>query len=88
MTDRTRTAERVFRFALWAKALNGALELAGGILQLLTSSPAIQAFVARITVHELTEDPTDVVAHAVLSFGRQLGAPACSELCTSSFTVS
>lgn len=66
--------ERLFRWSLWAKGINGMVEVVGGMLLLLTSSAVIQAFINRITLPELTEDPTDLIAHAVHVAGEQLGA--------------
>jgi uncharacterized membrane protein len=66
--------EKVFRFSLLAKGLDGLLELVAGAVLLFTSSVSIQAWVNRLTAHELSEDPTDLVAHALLSLGKQLGA--------------
>lgn len=65
---------RFYTSVLLLKGLNGLLELLGAGALLLTTSVGIQKFVYRITSHELTEDPTDVVARVVLNLGQQLGA--------------
>lgn len=66
--------EKIFRLSLLAKGLHGLLELIAGAVLLCTPSVSIQAWVNRLTAHELSEDPTDLVAHALLSLGKQLGA--------------
>lgn len=68
---RTTTVDRTllditFRVSLVLKGLDGALELAGGIL-LLVVSPAQMGVLARLlTQHELSEDPNDLVATALV----------------------
>lgn len=69
---------RIFRVGLWVKALDGALELLGGLLFLLVPLSALNHLVILATQHELVEDPQDWVATtlrhtaAQLSIGGQL----------------
>jgi uncharacterized membrane protein len=69
---------RVFVVGLWGKALDGALELVGGVLLLLIPPARIHALVIALTQHELVEDPQDWLATALrhaaaqLSVGSQL----------------
>ena len=58
--------ERLFLLGVWLKALDGALELLGGVA-LLTVSPAfILQSVQILTQDEIVEDPHDLVANALL----------------------
>lgn len=66
--------DRAFVISMLAKGFNGLLELIGGALLLMTSSQSIQQFVSRITAEELSEDPTDFLAHFALSLGHQIGS--------------
>ena len=59
--------DNTFHLTLLAKGLNGLLETIGGFLLLITSSNSIHAFVNFITIEELSEDPTDIVANAISS---------------------
>ncbi len=64
-TDRT-LLDLTFRVSLVLKGLDGVLELVGGFL-LLVVSPAQMGFLARLlTQHELSEDPNDLVATALV----------------------
>ena len=62
----TTLLDRTFRIALILKGLDGVLEVIGGIL-LLIISPRQMGVIARLlTQHELSEDPHDVIANAVI----------------------
>jgi uncharacterized membrane protein len=69
---------RVFLVGLWAKAIDGALELVGGVLLLLIPPATLNALVIALTQHELVENPQDWLAMtlrytaAQLSVGSQL----------------
>ena len=54
------------------KGLDGALEIAGGVLLLLVSPATIQSIVRRLTQHELSQDPHDVIAAHLLRSTRDL----------------
>ena len=63
---------RLFRAGMWLKGLDGLLELAGGIALLVLSSGQIVRVAAFVTRRELSEDPHDPVAHAILAAARHL----------------
>lgn len=58
--------DRVFRISLILKALDGALEILGGLLFLVLSPTQISSVVRRLTQHELSQDPHDFVARHLL----------------------
>lgn len=60
---------RLFAAGMWIKALDGALEMIGGLLLLVLSPAAIGRLVMALTQHELVEDPHDRVATALRSAG-------------------
>ena len=53
---------RLFRVSLALKAIDGILEMAGGILLSIFNRRALNRMVIVLTQHELTEDPKDFVA--------------------------
>jgi uncharacterized membrane protein len=59
-------AHRVFWLAIIFKALDGVLEVAGGIVLLSISRQSVVSLVYTIFREELTEDPTDWFANFVL----------------------
>jgi uncharacterized membrane protein len=66
-TEPTRDAlDTTFDVALVLKGIDGFLELVGGILLLLVSPDSINHFAQRITQHELSEDPNDLLVHHLL----------------------
>lgn len=68
--------DRFFRVALVLKGLDGVLELVGGILLLVVTPDQINALVRFLTQHELSEDPNDLVANALLTFAQSLDVSA------------
>lgn len=68
--------DRFFRVALILKGLDGVLELVGGILLLVVTPDQIDAVVRFLTQHELSEDPNDLIANAVLNFAASLDVSA------------
>lgn len=58
----TDLTDRAFLIGVLLKGVDGALELAGGILLLAIPHPAIGRLVAALTRSELAEDPHDWVA--------------------------
>jgi uncharacterized membrane protein len=69
---RSRALDRTFRFSVIVKGVDGALEIVGGVLLLLVSPATIQSIVRRLTQHELSEDPHDVIASHLLRSTRDL----------------
>jgi uncharacterized membrane protein len=64
---RSRTLlDRTFFVSLILKGLDGVLELIGGILLLVVTPAQINDVARFLTQHELSEDPHDVIANAVL----------------------
>lgn len=61
-----------FRIGLVLKGVDGVLELAGGVLLLVVSPGQLGAMARFLTQHELSEDPNDVVANAVLRLAGSL----------------
>ncbi len=73
--DRT-LLDLTFRVSLVLKGLDGALELVGGFL-LLVVSPAQMGILARLlTQHEISEDPNDLVATALVHLAGTLTVSA------------
>jgi uncharacterized membrane protein len=64
--------DRTFEISIILKGLDGALELIGGVLLLAVSPATINHLIARVTQHELSEDPNDVIATRLLHFGAGL----------------
>jgi len=60
------TLDRVFRVSLMVKAIDGVLEIAGGLLLLVISPDRLDALARSLTQHELSEDPHDVFATHLL----------------------
>jgi uncharacterized membrane protein len=61
-----------FQFALIFKALDGVLEVAGGLVLLFVSPQTLQAWVHTLTQHELSEDPHDFLFSHLVSGARHL----------------
>ena len=63
---------RLFRLGMWLKGLDGLLEVAGGVVLAVASRHQIAALVHQLVRGELSEDPHDVVANALLGMARHL----------------
>ncbi len=61
-----RSLDRVFRISVTLKGIDGALEVAGGLLLLILSPTTIHATVRTLTEHELSQDPHDFIARHLL----------------------
>jgi uncharacterized membrane protein len=68
--------DRTFEISIILKGLDGALELIGGLLLLAISPATINHLIARVTQHELSEDPHDIIATRLLHFGAGLTGSA------------
>jgi uncharacterized membrane protein len=68
--------DTTFEVSIILKGLDGLLELAGGLLLLAVSPATINHLIARLTQHELSEDPHDLVATRLLHFGNGLTGSA------------
>ena len=58
--------DRVFRISVTLKAIDGALEIIGGLVLLVFSPSQINAIAHTVTQHELSEDPHDFIARHLL----------------------
>jgi len=58
--------DRTFFVSLILKGMDGMFELIGGVLLLVVTPAQIGAVARVLTQHELSEDPHDVIANAVL----------------------
>ena len=65
-----------FEVSIFAKGLDGIVELVGGLLLLLVTPAAINHFVGAVTQHELSEDPHDFIASRLLRLSSGLTGPA------------
>ena len=75
-TEERTLLDRTFQVSLILKGLDGVLELIGGVLLLLVS-PAQLGSVARfLTQHELSEDPHDLIANALVHYAGTLTVSA------------
>lgn len=68
--------DRTFFVSLILKGLDGVLELIGGILLLVVSPGQIGAITRFLTQHELSEDPHDLIANALLHMTGSLSVSA------------
>lgn len=68
--------DRVFVVGLVLKALDGVLELVGGILLLFVTPGQIDQVVRALTQHELAEDPNDLIANALVNAAASLDVSA------------
>lgn len=67
---RTPLLNRIFVIGLWGKAIDGVLELIGGILLLVILPATLHHLVIVLTQHELVEDPHDLKVHGALALVR------------------
>lgn len=68
--------DKAFFISLILKGLDGVLELIGGILLLIVSPQQIGAIAQALTQHELSEDPHDLIANALLHLTSSLSLSA------------
>lgn len=59
-----------FVIGLILKGLNGLTELVGATVMLFVTPEEVRSFVRALTFHELTEDPHDLLANALLSMAK------------------
>jgi uncharacterized membrane protein len=60
-----------FEIGLLIKGIDGILEVLGSILLLLVSPNQVHKIIAKITRHELSEDPNDFIAKLLLSLSNR-----------------
>lgn len=63
---------RIFEIGIVVKGVDGILELIGGVLLLSFKSQSISTVIQTIFRHELTQDPTDILANFFLQFSHQV----------------
>ncbi len=66
----------VFYVGLILKALDGVLELVGGVLFLVLSPDQIGSVVRLLTAHEISEDPDDLIANLLIHAASSLNVSA------------
>ncbi len=62
----TNELDRVFLWSIVLKAVDGVLEVVGGVLLLLVTPARITQFAKAVTQHELGTDPHDFIARHIL----------------------
>jgi uncharacterized membrane protein len=65
-------ADKAFRISLYLKALDGLLEIIGGILLLVINPSQINHLARWLTQGELSQDPHDFIAHHILKTAHDL----------------
>jgi len=65
---------RAFEVGVGLKGLDGVLEILGGFFLLTVSPLHLSALVQQLTLHELSEDPHDLVAGYLLTLSKGLTA--------------
>jgi len=73
---REKAVHRLFTLGVIGKGVDGALEILGGVLLLFVSPAQISDVVRMLTLHELSEDPHDLVANYLLHTANHLSAHA------------
>jgi uncharacterized membrane protein len=66
--------DRVFDVSITLKGLDGVLELIGGLLLFFLTPVRLNAIVAFLTQHELSEDPKDFLATHAVSYAHSFTA--------------
>ncbi len=72
VTRFARAVHAAFDVGIVLKGINGALEIVGGVLLLVLSSDQVYRLASALTLHELTEDPHDLLASRLLDAARHL----------------
>lgn len=67
-----RTVHILFLIGVLAKAVDGVLEILGGLFLLFAGPARLHRWLADLTQHELSESPNDVVARLLLGVQAQL----------------
>ena len=68
--------DRIFEIGIILKGLDGVLETIGGLLLFALTPATIDRLVARLTQHELSEDPNDFIARHLLRYAHGLTGSA------------
>jgi len=70
------TLDRTFQVGIVLKGLDGALELAGGVLLLVITPATINRVVVAVTQHERSVDPHDAIATRLVDASQRLTGSA------------
>ncbi len=62
----------IFQIGILLKGIDGILEIIGGLFVLFVSPAAMSGLVRLLIRHELGEDPTDIIAHALMKAASQI----------------
>lgn len=65
-----------FEIGLLLKEIDGILEIIGGFMLLYLNPSRMYRLIAVLTQHELSEDPKDLVANALIRFGHSFSISA------------
>jgi uncharacterized membrane protein len=68
--------DRLFQIGIILKGLDGVLESVGGLLLLTVTPDTINTLAARLTRHELSQDPNDFIANHLLRYAHGLTGSA------------
>ncbi len=68
--------DRLFEVGIILKGLDGLLETLGGLLLLAVTPATLTSWVTRLTRHELSEDPHDLIAGHLLGYAHGLTGTA------------
>lgn len=71
-SGRDRVVHILFLIGVLAKAVDGVLEILGGLFLLFVGPARLHRWLADLTQHELSENPSDVVARLLLGVQAQL----------------
>ena len=74
--SRARIVHVLFDIGVVAKGIDGALEIVGGALLFVVRPDQLRHVARLLTLHELTEDPRDVVANYLLHTSQRLSPSA------------
>ena len=66
LRDRDQTVHLLFDISVIGKAVDGVLEVVGGVVLLFVTPDQINQIARGLTQHELSEDPRDVIAGLLL----------------------
>lgn len=72
--DRGKTIHLLFKVTVIGKAVDGALEVVGGVLLFFVTRGQINWLLRGLTQHEISEDPHDLIANFLLNSVHHLSA--------------
>jgi uncharacterized membrane protein len=71
---KNRLLDLIFLIGILFKGIDGAVELIGGAILFFVGPSRLQGAADRVTAHELSEDPHDVIANLIRHGAAHLGA--------------